>query len=100
MTETKPKPSTSRIVPRILWSNHSHRHYSGPVTSGFVASDGYMDQALRIAQGPEGFLDVDVEKASRILKASRIPSFIQHAERLTRVLEGRLQPKPMQRGQV
>ena len=91
MTETKPKSSTPRVVPRILWSNRAYYRFTGQSRDGFTAGEGYMIQALRVAQSPQSFLDIDVEKAARILKATRVPNYVKHSESCMRVLEERRQ---------
>lgn len=78
-------------IPRILWSNQANFRYTGEARDGFVNGAGYMDEALRIAATPSGFHKVDLEKAARILRATKQRFLIAQAVHCTQMLEERQQ---------
>lgn len=74
---------------KILWSNEAYVRYSGPALKGFTLGEGYMSQALRIAASADSFHNTDVEKAARILKATRQAKLMEQGVLCERILEER-----------
>ncbi len=97
MTDTK-KVTANESIPRILWSKFAYQAYNGPAIHGFRLGGGYLNEALRIAMNPKGFQGVDVEKAIRILKATRQPKLMEQAGHCTHELEMRRQQSKSERG--
>ncbi len=90
---TNDKTTKTKEIPQILWSNHAYYPYDGPAIRGFVNGEGYINQALRIAQSPWSFMDRDVRKTARVLVATRHPKYAGHAERCLQELASRKEQK-------
>ena len=83
------REASLKPIPGILWSNKADFRYTGPAAKGFVGGEGYMDQAMRIAFKPGGFLNIDIKKAANVLRATHDPILMIRAEKCMNELAAR-----------
>ncbi len=87
--QAKVSPKPERQVPVIKWSNHATKPYTGIIVEGWTAGEGYINQSMMIARNTKDYHSRDIEKAIRVLIASRNPNLVKLSIVCKHVLEER-----------